>query len=87
LQVVRPAKCSIGVNDADWSPDGTSLAVVRRGKRRDRLEFPIGKVLYESQGFIIYPRVSRQGDAIAFLERWSGDESVGIVNLAGKKRR
>ena len=74
------------VNDADWSPDGTSLAVVRRGKRRDRLEFPIGKVLYESQGFIIYPRVSRQGDAIAFLERWSGDESVGIVNLAGEKK-
>ncbi len=41
---------------ADWSPDGNSLAVVRNVGGRDRLEFPIGKVLYEtSGGWISYP--------------------------------
>ncbi len=48
---------------ADWSPDGNSLAVVRNVGGRDRLEFPIGKVLYEtSGGWISYPRVSPKGD-------------------------
>ena len=53
-----PREVLDNVKDADWSPDGTGLAVVRRVKGRDRLEFPIGKVLYESQGFISFPRVA-----------------------------
>ena len=35
---------------ADWSPDGNSLAVVRNVGGRDRLEYPIGKVFYETSG-------------------------------------
>ena len=81
-----PREVLENVKDADWSPDGTSLAIVRRVSGRDRLEFPIGKVLYEAQGFIICPRISRKGDTVAFLERRSGNESVGIVNLAGQKK-
>src|SRR5215468_8301889 len=49
------------VQEADWAPDGKSLAVVREVAGRYRLEFPIGKVLYETSGWISYPRVSRQG--------------------------
>ena len=33
------------VKFADWSPDGSELAIVRRVDGRDRLEFPIGTVL------------------------------------------
>jgi DNA-binding winged helix-turn-helix (wHTH) protein len=73
------------VKDADWAPDGKALAVVRRIAGRDRLEFPIGKVLYESDGYMIQPRVSRSGDRVAFLERAASRESVGIVNLSGEK--
>ena len=52
------------VESADWSPDGTSLAVVRNVSGRERLEYPIGKVLYEtSGGWISYPRVSPKGDS------------------------
>jgi hypothetical protein len=35
---------------ADWAPDGSSLAVVRDVGGRNRLEFPVGKVLYETGG-------------------------------------
>ena len=35
---------------ADWSPDSADLAVVHFVDGVDRLEFPIGKVLYESKG-------------------------------------
>jgi hypothetical protein len=35
---------------------------------RNRLEYPIGKVLNETGGWISHPRVSRRGDMIAFLD-------------------
>ncbi len=74
---------------ADWSPDGNSLAVVRNVNGRDRLEYPIGKVLYEtSGGWISYPRVSPKGDYIAFMDHPNqGDDggSIAIVDTSGKK--
>jgi serine/threonine protein kinase len=56
------------VYSADWSPDGKSLAVVRYVGGKDRLEFPAGSVLYESQ--LHYPRsisISPSGDRVAFV--------------------
>jgi hypothetical protein len=73
---------------ADWSPDGASLAVVRSVSGKTRLEFPIGKVLYETAGWMSYPRVSPRGDKIAFLDHPVGGDdrgSVAVVDLSGKK--
>ncbi len=74
---------------ADWSPDGNSLAVVRNVGGRDRLEYPIGKVLYEtSGGWISYPRISPKGDVVAFMDHPNqGDDggSVAIVDTSGHK--
>ena len=73
---------------ADWAPDGTSLAVVRNIGGRNRLEFPIGRLLYEGGGWISHPRVSPRGDQVAFLDHpLQGDDggSVSVVDLAGKK--
>jgi eukaryotic-like serine/threonine-protein kinase len=73
---------------ADWSPS-RELAVVRRVGDKSRLEFPIGKVLYESAGSINTPRFSPNGDSIAFLDHpISPDDrgSVAIVDLNGNKR-
>src|SRR5262249_52976356 len=36
------------VDWADWSPDGSNMAVVHSSGGRVRLEYPIGKVLYET---------------------------------------
>jgi len=75
---------------ADWSPDGNNLAVVRNVGGRDRLEYPIGKVLYEaSGGWISYPRVSPKGDYVAFMNHPNqGDDggSIAIVDLSGHKK-
>ncbi len=74
---------------ADWAPDGNSLAVVRNMGGRDRLEYPIGKVLYEtSGGWISYPRVSPKGDRVAFMDHPNqGDDggSVAVVDASGHK--
>jgi len=74
---------------ADWSADGNSLAVVRDFGGRNRLEFPIGKSLYETGGWIGHPRVSPNGDLIAFIDHpVQGDDrgTIAIVDLAGHKK-
>jgi serine/threonine protein kinase len=77
------------VGHADWSPDGSAIAVVRAPQWRYRLEFPAGKVLYETTGWISYPRISPKADAVAFLDHpVFGDDrgSVAIVDRSGKKK-
>ena len=74
---------------ADWSPDGQSLAVVRESGGRQRLEYPIGRTLFETAGWITHPRVSHDGRTVAFLEHpLTGDDrgSVALVDGAGRKR-
>jgi len=73
---------------ADWSADGNSLAVVRDFGGRNRLEFPVGKSLYETGGWIGHPRVSPKGDMIAFIDHpVQGDDrgTLAIIDLAGHK--
>ena len=74
---------------ADWSPDGMSLAVVRDFGGRNRLEYPIGKPLYQTGGWIGHPRVSPKGDYVAFADHpLQGDDSgsLAIVDMAGNKK-
>jgi Tol biopolymer transport system component len=76
------------VQEADWSPDGKELAVVRYVNGRNRLEYPIGKVLYETAGYISYPRISPKGDRVAFMDhalQWDNRGRVTVVDLAGTK--
>jgi Tol biopolymer transport system component len=77
-----------GVREADWAPDGSDLAVVRRVDGLERLEFPPGKVLYETGGFVSHVRFSPKGDVIAFIDHplWADDiGSIAIVDRAGKR--
>ena len=77
------------VQEADWGRDG-NLAVVRFAQDRNHLEYPIGKVLYETDGYISNPRVSPNGDAVAFLDHpVPGDDrgSVMLVDLNGQKKK
>ncbi|MGH9874292.1 MAG: protein kinase domain-containing protein [Pyrinomonadaceae bacterium] len=76
------------VQEANWSPDGTKLAVVRWVNGRNRLEYPIGKVLYETAGYISHPRISPKGDLVAFMDhqvQWDSRGWVAVVDLTGKK--
>jgi Tol biopolymer transport system component len=76
------------VEFADFSPDGRDLAVVRFASGRRRLEYPVGKLLYETTGWIGNARFSRRGDRIAFVDHLvRGDDggSIAVVDLSGKK--
>jgi eukaryotic-like serine/threonine-protein kinase len=76
------------VREADWSPDGASLAVIREVNGKDRLEFPVGKVLCETGGYFSDLRFSPRGGRIAFFEhpvKWDDRGLVAVVDLQGKK--
>jgi predicted Ser/Thr protein kinase len=76
------------VNYADWGPGGADLAIVHRVAGKDRLEYPIGKILYETSGWIQGPRFSSDGNLIAFINHPAGADNgaVGIVDRGGKYR-
>jgi Tol biopolymer transport system component len=74
---------------ADWGPDGKSLAIVRAVPGRMRIEYPIGKVLYETSAWVSHLRVSPDGDRVAFIDHPTRDDDAGLVafvDLAGKKK-
>ncbi|HWQ36715.1 MAG TPA: protein kinase [Blastocatellia bacterium] len=76
------------VQEADWSPDGTELAVARWVNGQSQLEYPVGKVLYKSAGHLNHPRISPKGDRVAFMDHPSQFNTRGwvvVVDLTGKK--
>ena len=82
-----PREVQEGVRQADWSPDGSQLAIIREVGGKDRLEYPVGKVLREVSGYMSDLRVSPRGDQIAYFEhprKWDDRGSVNIVDLTGK---
>lgn len=83
-----PRLIADGARGADWAPDGT-LCVVKSGNSGWLVEFPAGRTIYTSNGWISSPRVSPQGNEVAFLEHpIFGDDAgqVVVVNSAGRAR-
>ena len=73
---------------ADWSPDGESLAIARETDAGVNIEYPPGKVLYQTSGWVSDVRVSPDGNTVAFIDHPLGYDSFGsiaMVDRAGKK--
>jgi len=84
-----PRQLAENIDWADWSSDGATLAAVRSVNGKQRLEFPLGHVLYETAGWIGHPRISPKGNQVAFLDHplYPDDKgAVSIVDLEGHKR-
>jgi len=81
-----PREILENVRAADWAPDGSAPAVSRIVDGKSVLEFPIGKVLYQSAGAVFALSISPQGDRIAFHERRGPDLSVRVIDLGGAPR-
>jgi len=82
-----PRELLEGVRAADWSPGG-DLAVVHFSENQSRLEFPIGRVLYQSAGWINHLRFSPDGKQIAFMDHpapWDDRGSVWVTDLSGRR--
>src|SRR5262249_9448823 len=54
-----------------------------------RLEYPIGKVLYETAGWISHPRISPRGEQVAYIDHPARADDGGLVAMvdrSGKRR-
>jgi Tol biopolymer transport system component/predicted Ser/Thr protein kinase len=84
-----PREILENVQDADWSPDGKELAVAHYVGSRCRLEYPIGRALYEAAAWVSNVRVSPDGRMVAFLDHpqfGDNDGTVRVVDQNGKLR-
>jgi eukaryotic-like serine/threonine-protein kinase len=71
---------------ADWDANG-ELAVVHQAPGGDRIEYPIGHVLYQNKGWISHLRFSPQADKIAFMDHpapWDDRGVVSLIDLSGR---
>ena len=76
------------IDSAHWSPDGKAFAIVQGRSGRTVLEYPEGKALYDTGGNIRSPRISPDGERVAFFDNpILGDDrgTVAVVDRAGKK--
>lgn len=83
-----PREVLSDVRWADWDTH-SQLAVVHYVNGHSQLEFPIGNVLYQSDGWISHIRFSPRGDRIAFMDHhtlWDNRGVVSVVDLYGHAR-
>jgi Tol biopolymer transport system component len=88
-----PRELLENVQDAQWSENGDSMAVVKLTpeNRHWRLEYPIGHVLLDTINWISDPHISPDGKRIAFAdhENPGGDDegSVAVIDLQGHEKK
>ncbi|HWZ32298.1 MAG TPA: protein kinase [Bryobacteraceae bacterium] len=73
---------------ADWEPKSDRLAVVHMVEGTIRVEFPPGKPIYQTNGWISTLRFSPDGKHIAIADhplRWDDRGDVALLDLEGHK--
>ncbi|MBS1853332.1 MAG: protein kinase [Acidobacteria bacterium] len=73
---------------ADWTPDGSEVAVARIVGGLNKLEFPLGHTIYDPRGWVSHLRFSPQGDQIAFADHvQTGDDGrIVVVDRNGVRK-
>ena len=75
-----PREIADNVLQADWSPDGANLAIIRQVNGKTRVEYPIGTVRYETDHFVRDVRIAPDGKRLAILEPLKGEVDVAIID-------
>jgi serine/threonine protein kinase/Tol biopolymer transport system component len=73
-----PREVADNVIAADWSPDGSNLAIVRIANGKIRIEYPIGNPVYEAVASHV--RIAPDGKRLAILERLQGENNLTIID-------
>jgi dipeptidyl aminopeptidase/acylaminoacyl peptidase len=80
-----PRELLENVEYADWSPDSSTLAVIREVGGHTRLEFPIGTILYQTSGWLTDVRVSPTGDQVAFIDHQFRHDDAGSIDVVDRQ--
>ncbi len=82
-----PREVAKDVQWADWTPAGDDLLILRVVNGQSRIELPIGKVIYQSNGWIGTPKISPDGQSIALIEHPSQGDDGGYVVLIDRAHK
>jgi len=85
-----PRQLQHDIYESCWGPDGRQLAIVRELHGMSRIEYPIGRMLYQTAGWPSSIRVAPDGKSIAFLDhpqRGNDAGDVVMMDLNGTIRR
>jgi eukaryotic-like serine/threonine-protein kinase len=55
--------------------------VVRAAAPGQQLEFPVGRVVHRSRGWISHPRISADGKRLAFIDHDADGDDLGSMAL------
>jgi tRNA A-37 threonylcarbamoyl transferase component Bud32 len=80
-----PRRIRDDVQYADWDRQGRELLVIRASGGKTLLEYPIGRTLYETSGWLSQVRVSPDGGRAACLEHAAAIDTRGHVVLIDLK--
>jgi dipeptidyl aminopeptidase/acylaminoacyl peptidase/predicted Ser/Thr protein kinase len=76
------------VSEADFTPDGTALAVIRSMAGRWQLEYPVGTVLYTAgTGYISDLRISPDAARVAFFDHPAAEDNRGMLKVVDTQKR
>jgi DNA-binding winged helix-turn-helix (wHTH) protein/WD40 repeat protein len=77
----EPQPVARSVMTADWSPDGSHLAIVHAIEGTNQLEYPVGTVIHKTSGWISSVRIAPRGDSLAFIEHPVRNDNRGSVRI------
>jgi hypothetical protein len=83
-----PREVAAGTVSADWTRDGSELAVVRDVEGKYRVEYPLGHPIYESDTPLGHVRIAPGDQAVAFAQFATMGTDIGrvvVVNKSGKE--
>jgi hypothetical protein len=84
-----PREIMENVSEVDWAPDGNQMAMIDHPGAGWRLQYPIGKILWEGENWISDVRVSPDGKTVAYFRHPPNVDDRGDVMVAdenGKPR-
>ena len=83
-----PREIAEEVVAADWVSDGSAMAIVRHTEGKYRVEYPRGKVIYESYKPLGFVRIAPDGKSLAIAEsvgEWGDAGQVFVLDRNGKQ--
>ena len=89
MGIGSPREIEENIVQAEWGPGGDDFIVARELSGKMRIEYPLGRVLYETAGWVGNVRLSPNGKHIAFINHdIRGDDAgtVELLSLDGERR-
>jgi serine/threonine protein kinase len=89
LEGGTPREIAADVRESDCTRDGSHCGIVRFTQGRSLLEYPPGKVIYETVGYVSDVRIAPSGSQIAFMDHpENGDNrgTVAVIDSGGSRQ-